>query len=145
MSEEHVNWFQEEISLPAMTRGCHLITDRIKALPAISNIDVGLLHLFLLHTSASLTINENADPDVRDDLEMAMSKLVREDFPYSHTAEGPDDMPAHVKASMMGPGLTIPISKGQLCLGTWQGIYLWEHRNHGGRRRIVVTIQGRST
>ena len=100
------------------------------------------MHVFIMHTSASLSINENADPDVPVDLEMSFNKIAPESFPYIHTCEGPDDMPAHVKASMIGNSLTIPISGGRLCLGTWQGIYLCEHRNHGGSRRLVVTIQG---
>jgi len=100
------------------------------------------MHVFIMHTSASISINENADPDVPLDLELAFNEIAREDFVYRHTLEGPDDMPAHVKSSMIGSSVTIPINKGQLCLGTWQGIYLCEHRNQGGSRRIVVTIQG---
>ncbi|MCA8995326.1 MAG: secondary thiamine-phosphate synthase enzyme YjbQ, partial [Planctomycetaceae bacterium] len=108
----------------------------------LSQIDVGIMHVFIMHTSASLSINENADPDVPVDLEMAFNRIAPESFPYVHTCEGPDDMPAHVKASMIGNSLTIPISGGRLCLGIWQGIYLCEHRNHAGGRRLVVTIQG---
>jgi secondary thiamine-phosphate synthase enzyme len=103
---------------------------------------VGLLHVFLQHTSASLTLNENADPDVRVDLESSLNAIAPEDFPYEHTIEGRDDMPAHMKASLMGSSLTIPISDGRPALGTWQGIYFCEHRNHGGSRRIVITLQG---
>jgi secondary thiamine-phosphate synthase enzyme len=105
-------------------------------------MEVGLLHVFLQHTSASITINENADPDVPADLESAISAIAPEDFPYRHTVEGPDDMPAHVKTSLLGAGLTIPIAKGELSLGTWQGINLCEHRTHGGRRKLVLTLWG---
>jgi secondary thiamine-phosphate synthase enzyme len=114
----------------------------LAGLKQISEIQVGLLHVFILHTSASLTINENADPDVPLDLESSLNALAPEDFHHRHTCEGPDDMPAHVKASLMGSSLTIPIKDGRLCLGTWQGIYLCEHRNHGGQRKVVLTMQG---
>jgi secondary thiamine-phosphate synthase enzyme len=140
-----MTWSQQEIHLPAFSRGFHLITDRIRAaVSEIRDIDIGLLHVFILHTSASLSINENADPDVPQDLELAFNEIAREDFAYQHTLEGPDDMPAHVKCSMIGSSLTIPISQGRLCLGTWQGIFLCEHRDHGGSRRIVVTVQGQT-
>ena len=136
-------WFQEAFELPAKRRGFHLVTAEISAkLPQLGNVRVGLLHLFLQHTSASLSINENADSDVPLDLETSFSAIAPEDFPYRHTCEGPDDMPAHVKASLLGASLTIPIREGRLALGTWQGIYLCEHRNHGGRRRVVATIWG---
>lgn len=136
-------WTQHRIELAARCRGFHLITHEIvDALPELGDLNVGLLNLFLLHTSASLTINENADPDVPLDLETSMSAIAPEDFPHLHTCEGPDDMPAHVKSSLLGCSLTIPIAQGQLCLGTWQGIYLCEHRNHGGRRRLVATLSG---
>ncbi|MAR13904.1 MAG: hypothetical protein CL681_28515 [Blastopirellula sp.] len=136
-------WFQEQITLQPRSRGFHLITHEIlAAVPQIRSVQVGLLHLFIQHTSASLTINENADPDVPVDLEMAINRIAPENFPYIHTMEGPDDMPAHVKCSLMGSSLTVPISSGQLCLGTWQGLYLCEHRDRGGSRRVVVTIQG---
>ena len=105
-------------------------------------MEIGLLHVFVQHTSASLTINENADPDVPADLEASFSSLVPEDFPYRHTSEGSDDMPAHVKASLLGSSVTIPVADGSLGLGTWQGIYLCEHRRHGGRRRLVLTLWG---
>ncbi|MEX2027330.1 MAG: secondary thiamine-phosphate synthase enzyme YjbQ [Pirellulaceae bacterium] len=108
----------------------------------MEHIKAGLFHIFIQHTSASLTINENADRDVRTDLESSLQALAPEDFPYAHTLEGPDDMPAHVKASLMGSSLTIPISGGELALGTWQGIYLCEHRNHGGPRKVVLTVWG---
>jgi secondary thiamine-phosphate synthase enzyme len=114
----------------------------VAALPELASIEVGLLHVFLQHTSAAVTINENADPDVPADLESAISAIAPEDFPYRHTVEGPDDMPAHVKSSLLGAGLTIPVANGELCLGTWQGIYLCEHRRHGGRRRLVLTLWG---
>jgi secondary thiamine-phosphate synthase enzyme len=138
-------WYQHELSLPAFSRGFHLITDRVvAAIPELSEIQMGLLHVFIQHTSASLTINENADSDVPRDFESVMNAIVPEDFPYVHTCEGPDDMPAHVKASMMGSSVTIPIRKGRLVLGTWQGIFLCEHRNRGGNRRLTLTLQGES-
>lgn len=134
-------WLQREITLPPMTRGCHLITSLIyEQLPEIAETEQGLLHLFLLHTSASLMINENADPDVQKDLEMAISHIVSEDLPYRHTAEGPDDMPAHVKTALVGHDLMIPVHRQQLRLGTWQGIYLWEHRQKASKRRIMATL-----
>lgn len=136
-------WYQHEISLRARPRGFHLITDEVlDGIPELPQIKVGLLHVFIKHTSASLTINENADPDVPRDLEMAFNKIAPENFPYIHTIEGPDDMPAHVKASMMGSSVTIPVGNGRLILGTWQGIFLCEHRNHGGSRKVVLTLQG---
>src|SRR4051812_16465119 len=136
-------WTQRNVTLPAHERGFHLITREIRAaLPELAQISVGLLHVFIQHTSASLTINENADPDVPADLESSFSAIAPESFPYQHTMEGPDDMPAHVKAALLGSSVTIPVANGQLCLGTWQGIYLCEHRNNGGRRRVVVTLWG---
>lgn len=136
-------WYQHEMSLRARPRGFHLITDEVlDGIPELPQIKVGLLHVFIKHTSASLTINENADPDVPRDLEMAFNKIAPENFPYIHTIEGPDDMPAHVKASMMGSSVTIPVGNGRLILGTWQGIFLCEHRNHGGSRKVVLTLQG---
>ncbi len=136
-------WIQREISLRARSRGFHLVTDDVlEGIPELQQIKAGLLHVFIKHTSASLTINENADPDVPRDLEMAFNKIAPENFPYIHTIEGPDDMPAHVKASMMGSSVTIPVGNGRLVLGTWQGIYLCEHRNHGGNRKLVLTLQG---
>jgi len=126
-----------------MTRACHLITGHVvKAMPEIASLDVGILHVFLQHTSASLTLNENADPDVRVDLEASLNSLAPEDFPYQHTLEGSDDMPAHVKSSLMGASVTVPVRRGRLALGTWQGIYFCEHRNHGGRRQVVLTLNG---
>jgi len=136
-------WFQRTISLPARPRGFHLITsDVTRAMPEIAQVRVGMLHVFIQHTSASLTINENADSDVRTDMEMAMNAIAPEDLPYVHTIEGPDDMPAHVKASLMGSSVSIPIADGQLSLGTWQGIYLCEHRNRAGSRKLVITLWG---
>jgi secondary thiamine-phosphate synthase enzyme len=136
--------FQKEITLPAFPRGFHLITPMIeRESQELAGIEVGLLHVFIKHTSASLTINENADPTVREDFDAYFDRAVPEDEPYYlHTAEGPDDMPAHIKASMMGSSVSIPITRGRLNLGTWQGIYLCEHRDRGGQRRIVVTVMG---
>ena len=136
-------WQSEKITLDSYPRGFHLITQQVEsALPSIRHVEVGLLHLWLQHTSASLTINENADPDVPYDLEMAFRKVAPEELPYRHTCEGPDDMPAHIKASMLGCSLTIPIEAGRLCLGTWQGVYLCEHRIRGGSRNVVLTLHG---
>ncbi|HVJ66471.1 MAG TPA: secondary thiamine-phosphate synthase enzyme YjbQ, partial [Caulifigura sp.] len=129
-------WYQHELTLPAMRRGFHIITDRVtSAVPELAGVKIGLLHVFILHTSASLTINENADPDVPVDLESSFNAIAPEDFPYVHTCEGPDDMPAHVKAALLGNSLSIPVKNGRLVLGTWQGVYLCEHRNRGGSRR----------
>jgi secondary thiamine-phosphate synthase enzyme len=137
------NWVQRRVQLSERRRGFHLITDEITAaLPELQEFSVGLLHLFLLHTSASLSINENADPDVRYDMETVFSRMVPEDQPLTHTLEGPDDMPAHVKSSLLGCSLTLPISRGCLTLGTWQGIYLGEHRDRGGARNLMATIFG---
>ncbi len=136
-------WTQRELSLPPRTRGFHLITrEVVSALPELADVRVGLLHVFIQHTSASLTITENADPDVRTDLESSFNSIAPEDFPYVHTMEGPDDMPAHVKAALLGSSVSIPVKDGRLTLGTWQGITLCEHRNHGGSRRLVLTLAG---
>ncbi|WP_232367543.1 secondary thiamine-phosphate synthase enzyme YjbQ [Alteromonas pelagimontana] len=137
-------WYSEKITLAPFPRGFHLITDVIvRELPQIRKLEVGTLHLWLQHTSASLTINENADPSVKTDLESWFNHTVREDSSYfTHTYEGSDDMPAHIKSSLLGCEVTIPIHQGKLQLGTWQGIVLGEHRNQGGSRRIVATIQG---
>lgn len=136
-------WTQRELSLPPRTRGFHLITrEVVSALPELADVRVGLLHVFIQHTSASLTITENADPDVRTDLESSFNSIAPEDFPYVHTMEGPDDMPAHVKAALLGSSVSIPVKDGRLALGTWQGITLCEHRNHGGSRRLVLTLAG---
>jgi secondary thiamine-phosphate synthase enzyme len=139
-----MNWQQEIITLRARPRGCHLVTDEVlAALPGIAQLRVGLLHLFIQHTSASLTINENADPDVRGDLERHLNVMVPENAAhYRHTLEGPDDMPAHIKAVLVGPSLTLPVKDGRLALGTWQGIYLCEHRDVASARRLVATLQG---
>lgn len=137
-------WTQKEFNLPEKPRGFHLITDEIlKALPELKQINCGLLHLFIQHTSASLTINENADPTVRQDLESHFNIFVPEKAPYyRHDYEGDDDMPAHIKSSLLGSSVSIPITKGKLNLGIWQGVYLCEHRNRGGSRRLVATLQG---
>lgn len=137
-------WIQKEISLPAKPRGFHLITnDILNSIPVIKTIKNGLLHVFIKHTSASLTINENADPSVRTDFESHFNHMVPEDqLYYIHTMEGSDDMPAHLKSSILGSSISIPITDGQLNLGTWQGIFLCEHRNRGGSRRLIVTIHG---
>jgi secondary thiamine-phosphate synthase enzyme len=139
-----MKFYQHEISLPAYPRGFHLITHLIeKAIPEMRDINVGQLQVFIKHTSASLTINENADPTVRQDFESHFNKTVPENAPYyQHDAEGPDDMPAHIKASLMGSSVFIPITNGRLNTGTWQGIYLCEHRNRGGSRRVVITAFG---
>ena len=138
-----MSWQQRDLTLKPRRRGLHLITDEVtSALRELKPVRVGLLHVFIQHTSASLTINENADPDVLRDLEASLDHLAPEDFPYQHTIEGPDDMPAHVKASLMGVSLTIPVREGRLVLGTWQGIYLCEHRDRAGSRRLTLTLQG---
>lgn len=131
---------QVEFSLPPFSRGFHLVTKEVlTALPSLPQ--VGILHLFIQHTSAGLTINENADPDVRTDFEQVFNRLVPENLPFlTHTMEGPDDMPAHIKAALVGSSVSIPISRGQLNLGIWQGIYLCEFRNTGGSRKLVATI-----
>ena len=136
--------FQQVITLRERQRGFHLITTEVvRALPEIAQIRAGLCHVFIQHTSASLTINENADPTVRKDFEMFFNKTVPENDPgYQHDYEGADDMPAHLKASLLGSSVTIPITDGALALGMWQGIYLCEHRNHGDARTIVITAWG---
>lgn len=137
-------WLQKSISLKAKPRGFHIITDDIvRALPELASINVGLLHVFIKHSSASLTINENADPTVRQDFESYFNHSVKENEPYyRHTYEGSDDMPAHLKASLLGSSVSIPIADGELLLGTWQGVYLGEHRNYAGGRELVLTLQG---
>lgn len=137
-------WLQKEFSLPPRRRGFHLVTSEIVArLPEIKSIRSGILHLFIKHTSASLSLNENADPTVRADMERHFNVMVPENAPYyEHDAEGPDDMPAHLKTSLLGAALTIPLTDGRPNLGTWQGIYLCEHRNNGGSRELVATIWG---
>jgi secondary thiamine-phosphate synthase enzyme len=137
-------WIQREIELEPRPRGFHLVTREVLgALPELRELEVGLLHLLIRHTSASLTLNENASPDVRRDFESWFSQAVPERAPYwTHTLEGDDDMPAHVKASLLGPSLSLPIAHGRLALGTWQGIYLCEHRNRAGARSLVATAWG---
>jgi secondary thiamine-phosphate synthase enzyme len=137
-------WIQKEIRLKPRARGFHLITEELlRELPELRHFRIGMMNIFLMHTSASLTINENADPAVRRDFEIYFNHAVPEDEPYYlHQDEGPDDLPAHLKSSLLGNSLNIPVADGRPSLGTWQGIYLCEHRNHGGNRRIVVTIQG---
>ena len=137
-------WLQREISLSARARGFHLITNDVFAqIPEVAELSVGLLHILVKHTSASLTINENASPDVLHDFEAQFNEMVPERQPfYNHTLEGDDDMPAHIKASMLGVSLTIPIKDGRPNLGTWQGIFLCEHRNRGNSRHLVLTLQG---
>ncbi|MBF0433139.1 MAG: YjbQ family protein [Fibrobacteria bacterium] len=137
-------WIQKAITLNPRTRGFHLVTsDIMQQLPEVGKINIGLLHLFIQHSSASLTLNENADPDVRVDMESHFNKMVPERAPYYvHTCEGPDDMPAHIKASLLGNSVTIPISGGRINTGTWQGIYLCEHRSRGGSRKLIATIHG---
>ena len=137
-------WQQIELSIKPYTRGFHLITSEIEqALSTLPPIHCGLLHIFIKHSSASLTINENADPTVRDDMERHFNKFVPENAPYyQHTYEGPDDMPAHIKASTLGSNISVPITNGKMNLGIWQGIYLGEHRDHAGSRTLVLTLSG---
>ena len=131
------------MSLRARPRGFHLVTDEVvRELPELRDVRVGLCHLFIRHTSASLTLNENASPDVRRDFETWFNDAVPEDFAWTHTLEGPDDMPAHVKASLLGPSLSLPVRDGRLALGTWQGVYLCEHRDDGGSRSVLATLWG---
>lgn len=137
-------WHQTKITLSPKSRGYHIITDEVLSkLPEIRNINTGIAHIFIQHTSASLTINENADPSVRRDFLTHFKRMVPEDSSmYEHTLEGPDDMTSHIKSSILGSSISIPITNGNLNLGTWQGIYLCEHRNHGGSRKLVVTLHG---
>lgn len=137
-------WFQQQITLSPRSRGFHIITDEIlEKIPEIKQIRTGLAHIFIQHTSASLTINENADPSVRRDFASHFKRMVPEDMSlYEHTLEGPDDMTSHIKSSLLGSSVSIPVTGGTLNLGTWQGIYLCEHRNRGRRRKLVVTLQG---
>ena len=140
----HMNWIQKEIILPPHSRGFHIITHLIKnKIKELENIRVGVAHIFIKHTSASLTINEDADPTVRVDFESHMNVMVPEKAPYYlHTMEGPDDMPAHLKNAILGSSIMIPITNGEFNLGTWQGIYLCEHRDHSSARKLVITING---
>jgi secondary thiamine-phosphate synthase enzyme len=139
-----MKFIQRELALPAFPRGFHLITRLIeKAIPELREISIGQLQVFIKHTSASLSINENADPTVRVDFETHFNKMIPENAPYyKHDTEGPDDMPAHIKSSLLGSSVLIPITNGELNLGIWQGIYLCEHRNHGGKRNLVLTAFG---
>jgi len=137
-------WMQRTITLKPRRRGFHLITREVLSqLPELAQVKVGLLHVFIQHTSASLTLNENASPEVRTDMEAHFNTMVPENQPYyRHTLEGADDMPAHIKASLLGSSLSLPVAQGRLNLGTWQGLYLCEHRDYGGARRLVLTLQG---
>jgi len=136
-------WFQKIVQLPAQRRGCHVITRKLlQELPELNEYEIGMANLFVMHTSASLTINENASSDVPLDLNDSLDRLAPEGNQYRHSDEGPDDMPAHVKSSLMGASLNIPVRHGQFAMGTWQGLYLNEHRDHGGSRKVCVTIQG---
>lgn len=139
-------WLQKEIILKSRNKGFHLITDEVLSnLPELKNIKIGLVNLLLKHTSASLTLNENADPDVRSDMKKYFDELVPENKKYfDHTLEGADDMPAHIKTSLLGNSITIPITNGRLNLGIWQGIYLCEHRNYESARKLIITINGES-
>lgn len=138
-----MHWIQEELTLEARERGFHLMTDEVVGAVDLSAIQTGMAHFFLKHTSAAITLNENASPDVRADFERHFRRMVPEDADYAHTIEGPDDMPAHIKASLLGSGQSVPISGGELVLGTWQGLYLCEHRTGRGRpRTLVVTAFG---
>lgn len=141
-----MSYFQKEMTLTAKSRGFHLVTHEIlEQLPELRHFGVGLAHIFIQHTSASLSLNENADPSVRQDMESYFNRAVPENAPYfTHIYEGPDDMPAHIKAAMLGNSVTIPVTNGRFNLGTWQGIYLCEHRNRARGRRLVLTVQGES-
>ena len=137
-------WAQHDVALEPRPRGFHLVTDEVvRGVPELSSLRVGMAHVFIRHTSASLTLNENADPSVRRDFRTWFDRAVPDDADYfEHTTEGPDDMTSHIKSSLLGPSLTLPVSGGRLALGTWQGIYLCEHRERGGSRRLTVTVWG---
>jgi secondary thiamine-phosphate synthase enzyme len=137
-------WAQHDVTLEPRPRGFHLVTDEVvRAVPELSDVRIGLMHVFIRHTSASLTLNENADPSVRRDFRTWFDRAVPDDADYfEHTTEGPDDMTSHIKSSLLGPSLTIPVSDGRLAMGTWQGIYLCEHRERGGSRKLTVTLWG---
>ena len=139
-----MHWIQRTLTLDPHPRGVHLITNAVtEALPELDQVSEGMLHVFIQHTSASIALNEAASPDVRGDLERHLNEMVPENQPYyEHTLEGSDDMPAHIKAVLIGPGLWLPVENGALALGTWQGLYLCEHRNHGGRRTLMLTLMG---
>ena len=140
-------WAQHQLTLPPVRRGFHLITrEVVAAVPELAGVQVGLLHVWIQHTSASLTVNENASPDVRRDFERYFNHAVPDGWAeFEHTLEGRDDMAAHIKASVLGPSLTLPVRGGRLALGTWQGVYLCEHRDHGGARRLILTLQGEAS
>ena len=140
-----MDWVQRSIKVSAKPRGFHLITEELlQALPELGEFEIGVAHFFLKHTSASLSINENADPEVRDDLERHLNIVAPENAPHiRHTAEGPDDMPAHIKAALLGVEISIPIENGALALGTWQGVYLGEHRDHANGRTVLATLRGK--
>ncbi|CAI9728162.1 Hypothetical predicted protein [Octopus vulgaris] len=136
-------WYQRVISVPPKKRGCHLIQNEVEnSMPEIRNLKHGLLHILIKHTSASIGLNENWDSDVRVDMEMFLNRAIPENIPYKHSCEGPDDMPAHIKAAFIGSNLSIPVTEGKLNLGTWQGLWLFEHRNHASSRSLVLTLQG---
>lgn len=139
-----MSWYQKTIRLQPYPRGFHIITAQIeREMPEIRELSVGTAHIFIMHTSASLSLNENASPDVRMDMESHFNKMIPENAPYyRHTLEGPDDMPAHIKASLLGSSLMLPVKNGRFYLGTWQGIYLCEHRDHAGGRNLIVTLNG---
>lgn len=139
-------WIQKEVRLKARPRGFHLVTEEIlQYVPELAELEVGLLHIFIKHTSAALSVNENADPTVRQDFESFFNRLVPENQPYyRHNDEGPDDLPAHLKSSLLGPSVTLPVSQGRLKLGTWQGVYLCEHRDQAGSRSLVLTLNGQT-
>jgi len=139
-----MSWYQKTIRLQPYPRGFHIITSQIeREMPEIRELKMGTAHIFIMHTSASLSLNENASPDVRTDMEAHFNKMIPENAPYyRHTLEGPDDMPAHIKASLLGSSLMLPIKNGRFYLGTWQGIYLCEHRDHASGRNLVVTLNG---
>ncbi|XP_062518266.1 UPF0047 protein YjbQ-like [Corticium candelabrum] len=137
-------WHQVVLTIAAKRRGVHIITDEISRIPELKKFKIGLAHILLKHTSASISLNECWDSSVRTDMEMMLNRIAPENAPYKHTLEGPDDMPAHVKTALVGAEVTVPITDGKLNLGTWQGIWLCEHRDHAGPRSIVVTLQGTS-
>lgn len=137
-------WLQKSIQLPALSRGFHLVTRQVLGeFPELARIEIGMLHVFIQHTSASLSLNENADPDVRVDMETAINHVVPENLNYVHTLEGPDDMPAHVKSSLLGASISVPVTHGRPQFGTWQGIYLCEHRDRATGRSLILTAFGR--
>lgn len=138
-----MQWLQKEVILRARDRGCHIVTDEVlTGIQELNQIKMGLCHVFIHHTSAALSVNENSDPSVRRDMEMAMNRIVSEGWPYEHNDEGIDDMPAHIKAALVGSSISLPVADGKIKFGTWQGIYLHEFRNHAGPRKITITLCG---